>query len=78
MLEDDDRETLYRDYTATRLNELLTMQIRRYTDSDYKPAQYIELAHKDGAQRAPQETNEDTKAHIYKIFGVVPDNVETR
>ncbi len=70
MLEDDDREQLYRDYTATMQRHLVTMLYKHLYTGDWEPPSYLDAAHPSAAAQPATETPEDTKAHVYKIFGI--------
>ena len=73
MLEDDDRQTAYNDYTATmqrHLVDLLGRYIYRDNWTEDMPS-FIDMIH-DQDQKAsqPQQTNEEAKNHVYEIFGI--------
>ena len=70
MLEDDDREQLYRDYTATMQRHLVMMLYKHLYTGDWEPPSYLDIAHQKAAAEPAKETAEETKAHVYKIFGV--------
>ena len=73
MIEDDDRETTYRDYTATMQKHLVNMLGRWFVGEEWEPMpSYLEMVHDQETVPRTQETNEDAKAHVYKIFGVTP------
>lgn len=69
MLEDDDRETLYRDYTSTMQRHLATM-IGRYMFGDKWEdlPSFIELAHPESKHKA--DSIESDKQHINELFGI--------
>ena len=70
MLEDDARETMYRDYTATMQRHLVHMCFMYFGGKDWEPPSYVDLAHPDEAKQTEHtESKEDAKAHIYNLFG---------
>lgn len=73
MIEDDIRETVYRDYTATMQRNLVNL-LGRYLCEDWQPVpSYLDMAHPQAKPQEPDhETIEDTKAHVYKLFGIDP------
>ena len=74
MIEDDERQELYRDYTATMQRHLVNLLGRFLSGDEWQEVpSYLEMSHESAAQKAPtQETNEDAKAHVYAAFGVNP------
>ena len=72
----EERDQLYRDYTATMQRQMATILVGYMTHSDWEPPSYIELAHPGQAAAAPQETNESAKAHVFEIFGIKPEEIE--
>ncbi len=70
MLEDDDREQLYRDYTATMQRHLVTMLYKHLYTGDWEPPSYLDAAHPSQAQTPKAETADETKAEVYRKFGV--------
>jgi len=70
MLEDDDRDTFYRDYTGTMQRHLVDLLGRYLCGEEWQPMpSYIEMLHPE-EQKKPAETNAEAKAHVYKIFGI--------
>lgn len=73
MLEDDTREVMYRDYTATMQRHLVQLCYSYFGGKDWSPPSYVDLAHPDEAAPAEsKESKEDVKAHIYELFGAKP------
>lgn len=71
MLEDDERQTAYNDYTATMQRHLADLLGRYLVGDEWENLpSFIDMMHKDEAPVQPQQTNEDAKAHVYKIFGI--------
>ena len=71
MLEDDDRQTAYNDFTATMQRHLTDLLGQYLVGNDWEDMpSFIDMMHKDETPVQPQQTNEDAKAHVYKIFGI--------
>lgn len=73
MIENERRQQIYRDYTATMQKHLVNM-LGRYLYANWQEMpSYISMVHPDQAPSpAKQETNEEAKAHVYEIFGIKP------
>lgn len=77
MMEDDDREMLYRDYTATMQRHAVTLIGRYMFGKEWQELpSYIDLAH-NGAEKRKDEA-EEAKQHINEIFGVDIDQALKR
>ena len=75
LLDDDEKETFYRDYTATMQKHLVDLLGRFITGDGWQSMpSYLEMAHEgaDLPKQNTQQTNEEAKAHVYKIFGITP------
>lgn len=74
MIEDDARDTMYRDYTATMQRHLVQFCFTHFGGKDWEPPSWMDLAHPqdDPAEKKQPETKEDAKAHIYALFGAKP------
>lgn len=72
MILDDLRETKYRDYTAVMQRNLVNM-LGRYLYADWQPVpSWLEIAHPKTEPEPRQESVEESKAHVYQIFGITP------
>lgn len=78
MIEDDDSENMYRDYTATMQKHMVDI-IGRYVYGEQwnMMPSYIEMAHP--APKKPQEQSDrETIENVYKSFGIIrPEGGDT-
>ena len=73
MIEDDDRQAVYSDYTATMQRHLVNLLGRYMIGEEWEDVpSFIEMIHDSKLTVQPQQTNEDAKSHVYSIFGVSP------
>ena len=73
MLEDLDELTLYRDYTATMQRHAANMLGSRWVEEWQPLPSYLDMAHPKQKKPEPkQESIEESKAHVYEIFGITP------
>lgn len=80
MIEDDIRETEYRDYTATMQRHLVNL-IGSYLCGDkWKPMpSFLEIMHpKTDDNKPPEQTVDEAKEHIYEMFGLKPEDFNGR
>ena len=77
MVEDDERDALYRDYTATMQRHLVTL-VGRFMAGDkwQELPSYISLAHPEIGK--PKDSIENAKQHIKEIFEIDVDAVMER
>lgn len=78
MLEDDEREILYRDYTATMQKHLVTLIGRYLVGKEWKDLpSYIDFAHP-SKEKPKEESVDDARRHVYEMFGINPDYTDGR
>lgn len=69
MVEDDDRETIYRDYTATMQRHVVTLLGRYLVGKEWQDLpSYLDLAH--GGYSKPRDEVAEAKQHINEMFGI--------
>ena len=70
MVEDDERQTAYNDYTATMQRHLVDLLGRYFIGNKWEDMpSFIDMIHdQDSGQSA--QTNEEAKNHVYEIFGI--------
>lgn len=80
MIEDDDREIVYRDYSATVQKHMLNLLGAYFCGEKWEPMpSYLEIAHPHlKKEDAPEQTVEEAKAHVYEMFGIKPEDLKGR
>lgn len=79
MIEDDEQEQVYRDYTATMQMHLVQIVFALGGGKDWEPPSFIDLAHPYlKKQEKPQQSAEDAKQHVYALFGIEQEPQEGR
>lgn len=80
MLEDDDRENIYRDYTATMQKHVVDLLGRYFYGEQWTMMpSYIEMAHPaEAPTKSQEESDRETIENVYKSFGIIrPEGGDT-
>lgn len=72
MIEYEERQQIYRDYTATMQKHIVNLLGRYLCTEWHEMPSYLSMMYPEQAPPVTQQTNEEAKAHIYEVFGITP------
>lgn len=76
MMEEFDREMLYREYTASMQKNIVDLLGTRWVGEKWSEMpSFIEMTHPDRkpSPQTEKEQNDEAKSHVYEIFGITKE-----